>query len=121
MCRYCNRENVNNLGKLPPLPYRDGVDNLKPCSPSITGNIIDPKSTTAYVYDYITTQPQLVVTDITAFEGTGIGCIYIPIRYCPECGRKLGLTPRRRVMRIWRKTRKKLKRVFRPKEKNNGK
>ncbi len=24
------------------------------------------------------------------FNGEGVGVIYIPIKYCPECGRKLG-------------------------------
>ena len=30
----------------------------------------------------------LVYVDI--FGGNGVGTIHIPIKYCPECGRKLG-------------------------------
>ena len=32
----------------------------------------------------------LILTCPSYFDGEGVGTIYIPIKYCPECGRKLG-------------------------------
>ena len=34
--------------------------------------------------------PELILTCPGYFTGEGIGTIYIPIKYCAECGRKLG-------------------------------
>lgn len=46
------------------------------------------------VNDYQTCTPQLIVTskDVgqALFGDGGIATIYIPIKYCPVCGRKLG-------------------------------
>lgn len=39
---------------------------------------------------YKTACPELVLACPGYFGGGGIGTIYIPIKYCPECGRKLG-------------------------------
>jgi len=41
-------------------------------------------------HDYQTATPELILTCPGYFNGEGVGSIYIPIKYCPECGRKLG-------------------------------
>lgn len=41
------------------------------------------------IYDYQTSTPELILTCKGYFNGYGVGTIYIPIKYCPECGRKL--------------------------------
>lgn len=38
------------------------------------------------VYDYPNSNPKLAITS----EKRSLTCIYIPIQYCPMCGRKLG-------------------------------
>ena len=49
--------------------------------------------------DYQTATPELILTCSGYFDGdsvktifdiNGVGTIHIPIKYCPECGRKLG-------------------------------
>jgi len=42
------------------------------------------------IHDYQTCQPKLYLTCPGYFCGEGVGTIIIPIKYCPECGRKLG-------------------------------
>lgn len=42
------------------------------------------------IRDYKTACPELVLTCPGYFGGEGVGTICIPIKYCPECGRKLG-------------------------------
>ena len=48
----------------------------------------------AVIHDYQTCTPQLIITskDVgqALFGDGGIATIYIPIKYCPVCGRKLG-------------------------------
>lgn len=38
------------------------------------------------------TAPVLILKDKSCFghDDDGVGTIYIPIKFCPECGRKLG-------------------------------
>lgn len=45
---------------------------------------------TGVIHDYQTTTPELILTCNGYFNGEGVGTIHIPIKFCPECGRKLG-------------------------------
>ena len=42
------------------------------------------------IHDYTTSSPKLILTCQGYFNEDDIGTILIPIKYCPECGRKLG-------------------------------
>ena len=87
MCRYCERRQDVSFGwNQPKLPYHDARN---PCS-SLSGNIADFNAFDGMIHDYQTTTPKLILTCPGYFDGDGVGTIYIPIRYCPECGRKLG-------------------------------
>ena len=48
------------------------------------------------IHDYQTYTPQLIITSKNVgqmlFGKDGIATIFIPIKYCPVCGRKLGKT-----------------------------
>lgn len=48
--------------------------------------------TVGVIHDYQTASPELIIKDKSCFgsEEDGVGTIYIPIKFCPECGRKLG-------------------------------
>lgn len=48
------------------------------------------ETTEGVIHDYQTSCPNLIITDTSFFGGDGVGSLYIPIKYCPECGRKLG-------------------------------
>lgn len=63
MCMYCERRQDVKFGwEQPKLPYH----NQKDISAILTGNVLENE------------------------KWDGIGTIYIPIKYCPECGRRLG-------------------------------
>lgn len=84
---YCERrQNVKFGWEQPKLPYHN------PSKPSynLNGNIADFNKFEGVIYDYQTCSPQLVLTCNGYFNGDGVGTVYIPIKYCPECGRKLG-------------------------------
>lgn len=59
-------------------------------SQNLNGNIADFSLFNGVIHDYQTARPQLILTCEGYFDGDGIGTVYIPIKYCPECGRKLG-------------------------------
>lgn len=57
--------------------------------------VSSPHATTVFVRDYRSKQPELVVLDRSFFlkyynDPAGIGAVYVPIKFCPECGRRLG-------------------------------
>lgn len=86
MCMYCERRTDVKFGwDQPKLPYHgkleDGV---------LSGNVIESDKWDGAIYDYQTSTPELILTCKGYFNGHGTGAIYIPIKYCPECGRKLG-------------------------------
>lgn len=57
------------------------------------GKVIRMKTdTVGVIHDYQTASPVLIIKDKSCFgsEEDGVGTIYIPIKFCPECGRKLG-------------------------------
>ena len=92
MCMYCER-NGRDWEQMPPLPYMN--QNRKDGQSAVTGNMISPHATTVSVRDYRSKQPEMVVMDRSFFlkyhnDPTGIGTVYIPIKFCPECGRRLG-------------------------------
>lgn len=87
MCQYCERREDIQFGwKQPKLPYH----NTEELGQNLCGNIADFNLFDGEIYDYQTTMPQLVLTCKGFFNGDGMGTVYIPIKYCPECGRKLG-------------------------------
>lgn len=87
MCIYCERRQDVKFGwEQPKLPYH----NQKDISANISGNMTNIETTEGVIHDYQTACPNLIITDTNFFGGNGIGTLYIPIKYCPECGRKLG-------------------------------
>lgn len=87
MCKYCERRTDVKFGwAQPKLPYHD----INEPSQNISGNIADFENFDGEIHDYQTATPQLILTCKGFFDGDGVGTIYIPIKYCPECGRKLG-------------------------------
>ena len=90
MCKYCERKRNVPLGHWdqPALPYH-GNDLLSGVQ-DLHGNAIDAEKWDGYIYDYQTAQPELILQCPGFFDGDGVGTIYIPIKFCPECGRKLG-------------------------------
>lgn len=87
MCKYCERRTDVKYWDQPFLPYHGNIEN---CESDLNGNIADFDKFEGHIYDYQSSTPELVLTCKGYFNGTGIGTIYIPIKYCPECGRKLG-------------------------------
>lgn len=87
MCMYCERRQDEKFGwEQPKLPYHDQKDS----SANITGNMTNIKTTEGFIHDDQTSCPNLIITDTSFFGDDGIGALCIPIKYCPECGRKLG-------------------------------
>lgn len=85
MCVYCERATKYGWDQ-PKLPYHD-QENV---SDNFASNILDSEEWNGEIRDYKTASPQLVLTNPHFFNDPGIATIYIPIKYCPECGRKLG-------------------------------
>lgn len=87
MCMYCERRTDIKFGwEQPKLPYHNQED----ISATLSGNVLENEKWDAVIHDYQTACPQLILTRPGYFNGDGVGTIYIPIKYCPECGRKLG-------------------------------
>lgn len=78
MCRYCDRTDIPFISDMPKVPLE------------ISGNILENEKFTIQIFDYKTFQPVMLVSQKGFFDGEGVGTIYIPINYCPYCGRKLG-------------------------------
>lgn len=55
-----------------------------------TSNVLENEKWDGVIHDYQTITPELVLTCPGYFNGEGVGSICIPIKYCPECGRRLG-------------------------------
>lgn len=90
MCMYCERRTDVKCGwDQPYLPYHGNLEDG-----ALSGNIIGDKEWNGVIHDNKTSSPELILTCKGYFQeyfgGTGIGTIYIPIKYCPECGRELG-------------------------------
>lgn len=78
MCQFCERQ--------APMGWH------QPSLEDVRGNIVDVQSQVV-IHDYQTTTPELLVKLPTLAKmlwGEGTGMIYIPIHFCPVCGRKLG-------------------------------
>lgn len=89
MCKYCEGRSETNFGwNQPSLPYHNH-DCFSPYL-NIESNIFNANEWEGHIYDFQTSQPQLILTCNGYKNGKGVGTIYIPIKYCPECGRKLG-------------------------------
>jgi len=87
MCMYCERRTDVRYGwEQPKLPYHNQED----ISANLSGNVLENEQWNGEIRDYQTACPELILTCPGYFNGTGVGSIYIPIKYCPECGRKLG-------------------------------
>lgn len=77
-CKYCDRTNIPFISDMPKVPFK------------ISGNILENEKFDIQIFDYKTSQPMMLVSQKGFFDGDGVGTIYIPIDYCPYCGRKLG-------------------------------
>lgn len=89
MCKYCERRTDIKFGwNQPELPWHGN----KEISKNISGNMIHVDDTVGVIHDYKTSSPVLILKDRSSFgiEDIGVGTIYIPIKFCPECGRRLG-------------------------------
>ena len=87
MCKYCERRTDIKCGwEQPKLPYHNQED----ISATLVSNVLEDEKWDGVIHDYQTTTPELVLTCPGYFNGEGVGSICIPIKYCPECGRKLG-------------------------------
>lgn len=85
----CPRRTDVKLGwDQPELPWHHNQDITR----NISGNMIHTDDTVGVIHDYQTASPVLIIKDKSCFgsEEDGVGTIYIPIKFCPECGRKLG-------------------------------
>lgn len=96
MCQYCERRTDRKFGwDQPPFcdeNWRHPSDSIKD---TISSNLnVDGESDwEARVHDYQTATPKLILTSkrfAEALWDDGVASIYIPIHYCPVCGRKLG-------------------------------
>lgn len=82
MCKFCERRRDVGLGWQQPE-----LENLR-------GNIVEELEFKAVIHDYQMAKPELIISshrffpDLTGTEG--IAKIYIPIKFCPYCGRELG-------------------------------
>ena len=85
MCKYCERRTDVKLGwDQPELPWHHNQDITR----NISGNMIHTDDTVGVIHDYQTASPVLIIKDKSCFgsEEDGVGTIYIPIKFCPECG-----------------------------------
>lgn len=86
MCMYCERRQDVTFGwDQPKLPYHGQLPSY-----NLSGNALDNDRWNGVIHDYQTASPVLILTCDGYFDGEGVGNIHIPIKYCPECGRKLG-------------------------------
>lgn len=80
MCRYCERRRDVLFGwEQPALDCK------------VTGNVLENDKVEVVIRDYKTTEPVLILKEDGFFDGDGCGSIYITIKYCPNCGRRLGV------------------------------
>ena len=87
MCMYCERRTDVKFGwEQPKLPYHS--NNLT--ESRLNGNVLENDEWDGVIHDYQTSTPELILTCPGYFNGEGVGTICIPIKFCPECGRKLG-------------------------------
>lgn len=96
MCMYCERRADVKFGWKQPCfcdeNWEHPSDTIKDsvCSNLNVGGTPDWE---ARVYDYQTSTPELILTSkniANALFGGGTASIYVPIHFCPYCGRKLG-------------------------------
>ena len=90
MCQYCERTGANQ-SSFCDENWNHPSDELRD---EVLSNLHIGKSDwEARVYNHQSSTPELIVTSKNIarviWDG-GIACIYIPIHYCPVCGRKLG-------------------------------
>lgn len=96
MCKYCERNQEIRFGwKQPALCDEDWKHPSDAMKDSINSNLnLDGNPDwEARIYDYQTSTPELILTSknmANLLWGEGVASIYIPIYYCPVCGRKLG-------------------------------
>lgn len=99
MCRYCERnQSVKHGWAQPPLcdeGWKHPSDTIKD-SISSNLNINGEPDWEARIHDYQTATPELILTSVNmaaALWGGGTASVYVPIKYCPVCGRRLGKKP----------------------------
>ena len=80
MCRYCERRRDVKLG------WEQLALDCK-----VTGNVLENDKVEVVIHDYKTTEPVMIIKDKEFFYDDGCGSIYVTIKYCPNCGRRLGV------------------------------
>lgn len=80
MCRFCERRRDVKLG------WEQLALDCK-----VTGNVLENDKVEVVIHDYKTTEPVMIIKEEGYFDGDGCGSIYITIKYCPNCGRRLGV------------------------------
>lgn len=87
MCMYCERRTDVKFGwNQPKLPLHGNM----PSGSDLSGNVLENEKWNGVIHDYQTATPELILTCPGYFNGDGVGTIHIPIKFCPECGHKLG-------------------------------
>ena len=87
MCMYCERRTDVKFGwEQPKLPFHNQSD----ISANLSGNVLKNERWDGVIHNYQTSCPKLILTCPGYFNEEGVGTIYVPIRYCPMCGKKLG-------------------------------
>ena len=89
MCEYCERRQDVKFGWEQPKLY--DKSNNAPFGDKFHGNIGDDWE--ARIHDDQTTTPEIVMTSKAVADylwGDGVATLYLPVHYCPICGRKLG-------------------------------
>lgn len=92
MCQYCERK---GSGWNQPSFYDENWESPDSIKDAISSNlnIKGKPDWEARVYDYKKSTPELILTSknvAKALWNHGVATIYIPIHFCPNCGRKLG-------------------------------
>lgn len=106
MCIYCERQSKVGWNQ-PPLcdeNWEHPTDTIKDtvCSNMNIDGVPDWK---VKIYDYQSATPMMIATslqmgNVLMGEG-GVASLYIPIKYCPVCGRKLGKQEKRENFEVF--------------------
>lgn len=91
MCTYCERRKDVKYGWEQPSLYNKSKN--APFGDNLHSNIGNDWK--ARIHDHQTATPELIITskDLAGYLwNNGVASLYLPIKYCPICGRKLGKT-----------------------------
>lgn len=97
MCVYCERRKDVEYGWDQPSLYDEHwqhPENTPPDRILSNLNLGGDSDWEAVIHDYQTCTPRLILTSEkigrALFGNGGIATVYVPVKFCPACGRKLG-------------------------------